>query len=188
VATQEEIESRTMTYVKLRVKLVKEKLVQHRLRLFVHIQRMPVEAPVCSVVIRRSSNEKRDRRWPNLIWEESIKRDLKDWCITKKVALDRREWTLAIHVPEPWSSVPYFLLSSVKKIPPIFTFCLSILLSFLLYWNWFFLSSFVSPLLFQHCFIPVSLTHVVSSLVYPNLLEIKRLGCYYCCCCISFQV
>jgi hypothetical protein len=43
-----------------------------------------------------------------------------------------------------------------------------------------FLSSFVFPLLFQHCFIPVSLAHVVSSLAYPNLLETKRLGC--CCC------
>jgi hypothetical protein len=37
---------------------------------------------------------------PNLTWEESVKRDLKDWCITKELALDRREWKLAIHVPE----------------------------------------------------------------------------------------
>jgi hypothetical protein len=29
-----------------------------------------------------------------------VKRDLKDWCITKKLALDRREWKLAIHVPK----------------------------------------------------------------------------------------
>jgi hypothetical protein len=28
-------------------------------------------------------------------------REEKDWCITKKLALDRREWNLAIHVPEP---------------------------------------------------------------------------------------
>jgi hypothetical protein len=27
-----------------------------------------------------------------------VKRDLKDWCITKELALDRREWKLAIHV------------------------------------------------------------------------------------------
>jgi hypothetical protein len=26
---------------------------------------------------------------------------LKDWCITKELALDSREWKLAIHVPEP---------------------------------------------------------------------------------------
>jgi hypothetical protein len=51
--------------------------------------------------------------------------------------------------------------------------------------NWFlFLSSFVFPLLFRHCFIPVSLAHVVSSLAYPNLLETKRLGCCCCCCCL----
>jgi hypothetical protein len=36
-----------------------------------------------------------------LTWEESVKRILKDWCITKELALDRREWKLAIHVPEP---------------------------------------------------------------------------------------
>jgi hypothetical protein len=27
---------------------------------------------------------------PNLACEESMKRDLKDWCITKELALDRR--------------------------------------------------------------------------------------------------
>jgi hypothetical protein len=30
-----------------------------------------------------------------------MKRDLKDWCITKELAFDRREWELAIHVSEP---------------------------------------------------------------------------------------
>jgi hypothetical protein len=77
---------------------VEEKLVQHRLRWFGHIQRRLTEAPVRSGVIRRSTNEKRDRGRPNLIWEESVKRDLKDWCITKEFALDRREWKLAIRV------------------------------------------------------------------------------------------
>jgi hypothetical protein len=36
-----------------------------------------------------------------------------------------------------------------------------------------FLSSFVFSLLFRHYFISVSLTHVVSSLTYPNLLGTK---------------
>jgi hypothetical protein len=66
---------------------------------------------------------------------------------------------------------------------PFSLFFLSVLLSFLLLSNWFlFLSSFIFPLLFRHCFIPVSLAHVVSSLAYPNLLRTKRLGC---CCCIN---
>ena len=86
---------------RLGVAPVEEKLVQHRLRWFGHIQRRPAEAPVRSGVIRRSGNEKRGRGRPNLTWEESVKRDLKDWCITKELALDRREWKLAIHVPEP---------------------------------------------------------------------------------------
>jgi hypothetical protein len=80
---------------------VEEKLVQHRLKWFGHIQRRPADVSVRSGVIRRSGNEKRDRGRPNLTWEESVKRDLKDWYITKELALDRREWKLAIHVPEP---------------------------------------------------------------------------------------
>jgi hypothetical protein len=79
---------------------VEEKLVQHHLRWFGHIQRRPTEAQIHNGVIRRTGNKKRDRGRPNLTWEESMKRDLKDWCITKELALGRREWKLAIHVPE----------------------------------------------------------------------------------------
>jgi hypothetical protein len=79
---------------------VEEKLVQHRLRWFEHIQQSPAEAPICNGVIRQTGNEKGGRGRPNLTWEESVKRDLKDWCITKEPALDRRKWTLVIHVPE----------------------------------------------------------------------------------------
>jgi hypothetical protein len=81
----------------------------------------------------------------------------------------------------------FFLLSSVKvffSAPFRFLFWLSVLLSFLLLSNWFlFLSSFVFPLLFWYCFIHISLAHVVSSLVYPNLLGTKSLGGCCCCCC-----
>jgi hypothetical protein len=79
---------------------VEEKLVQHHLRWFRHMQRRPAEAPIRNGVIRRTNNKKIDRERPNLTLEESVKRDLKDWCITKELALDRREWKLAIHVPE----------------------------------------------------------------------------------------
>jgi hypothetical protein len=74
--------------------------VQHRLRWFGHIQRRPAEAPIRNGVIRRTGNKKRDRIRSNLTYDESVKRDLKDWCITKELALDRRECKLAIHVPE----------------------------------------------------------------------------------------
>ena len=36
-----------------------------------------------------------------LTWDESVKRDLKDWNISKEVALDRSVWRLAINVHEP---------------------------------------------------------------------------------------
>jgi hypothetical protein len=86
---------------RLGVAPVDEKLVQHRLRWFGHMQRRPTEAPIRNGVIRRTGNNKRDRGRPNLTWEEFVERDLKDWCITKELALDRREWKLAIHVSEP---------------------------------------------------------------------------------------
>jgi hypothetical protein len=65
-------------HVRLEVAPVEEKLVQHRLRWFEHIQWRPAEAPVRSGVIRRSGNKKRGRGRSNLTWEESVKRDLKD--------------------------------------------------------------------------------------------------------------
>jgi hypothetical protein len=124
---------------RLGVSPVEEKLVQPRLRWFGHIQRRSAEAPVCSRVIRRSGNEKRGRWWPNLTWEESVKRDLKDWCITNELALDRREWNLAIHVSESWSLVHFFIVFCQSFFPaPFRFFWLSVLLSFLLSSNWFF--------------------------------------------------
>jgi hypothetical protein len=85
---------------RLGVTPVEEKPVQHRLRWFEHIQRMPAEAPIRNRVIRRIGNKKRGRGRPNMTWEESVKRDLKDWCITNELTLDRREWKLTIHMPE----------------------------------------------------------------------------------------
>src|SRR3954462_8054319 len=53
---------------------IEEKLVQHRLRWFGHIQRRPSEAPVHIGRLRRADNVKRGRGRPNLTWEESVKR------------------------------------------------------------------------------------------------------------------
>jgi hypothetical protein len=110
-----------------------------------------------------------------------VKRDLKDWSITKDLPLDRREWKLAIHVSEPWSSVPSLLLPFCQFFfsfySPFFAFLwLSVFFLFL----FGFLSPFISPLLFHPCFVSVFWLMRVSSLAYPNLLETKRLGC--CCC------
>jgi hypothetical protein len=76
---------------RLGVAPVEEKLVQHRLRWFGHIQRRPAKTIICNGVIRRTGNEKRDRGRSNLTWKESVKRDLKDLYITKELALDRRD-------------------------------------------------------------------------------------------------
>jgi hypothetical protein len=63
---------------RLGVAPVEEKLVQHRLRWFGHMQRRSADAPICNGVIRRTGNNKRGRARLNLTWEESVKRDLKD--------------------------------------------------------------------------------------------------------------
>jgi hypothetical protein len=147
---------------RLEVTPVEEKLVQHRFRWFGHMQRRPAEAPIRNGVIRQTGNKKKRGRWrSNLIWEESVKRDLKDWCITKELALDRREWKIAIHVPERWSSVPSFDLAF---------YCL------FYFFYLVFLSSYVFPFFFALVlYLPFFWAHVVSALAYPNLLGNKRL-------------
>ena len=54
-----------------------------------------------SGVLERVVNVKRGRGRPKLTWDESVKRDLKDWNISKEIDLDRSAWRLAINVPEP---------------------------------------------------------------------------------------
>ena len=54
-----------------------------------------------SGVLKQIDNAKRGRGRPKLIWEELVKRDLKEWNISKEIALNRSVWRLAINVPEP---------------------------------------------------------------------------------------
>ena len=85
---------------RLGVAPIEEKLVQHRLRWFGHVQRRPPDAPVRSGILSQDSNVKRGRGRPKLTWVEAIKGDLKGWNIPKDLALDRSAWKTAIHVPE----------------------------------------------------------------------------------------
>ena len=54
-----------------------------------------------SGVLARIDNVKRGRDRPKLTWDESVKRDPKEWNISKEAALDRSAWRLAINVSEP---------------------------------------------------------------------------------------
>ena len=85
---------------KLGVAPIEEKLVQHRLRWYGHVQRRPLDAPVRSGVLSRIENTRRGRGRPRLTWEEAVKRDLKAWNVSKELTFDRSAWKLAIHVPE----------------------------------------------------------------------------------------
>jgi hypothetical protein len=80
---------------------IEEKLIQHRLRWFGHVQRRPPEAPVHSGVLKRGDNVRRGRGRPRLTWDETVKRDFKEWNIAKELAMHRSAWRLAINVPEP---------------------------------------------------------------------------------------
>ena len=86
---------------RLGVAPIDEKLVQHRLRWFGHIQRRPPEAPVNSGILKSMEETRRGRGRPKLTWAEAVKRDLRDWNVPKDLAVDRTAWRSAIHVPEP---------------------------------------------------------------------------------------
>jgi hypothetical protein len=73
---------------------IEEKLIQHRLRWFEHVQRRPPEVPVCRGIEEQVDNVKRGR-------DEAVKRDLKEWNISKELAKDTCPWRLAINVPKP---------------------------------------------------------------------------------------
>jgi hypothetical protein len=79
---------------------IEEKLVQHRLRWFGHVQRIPLEAPVHCGVLSQANNVRRGRGRPKLTWGEAIKRDLKAWDIPRDLCFNRSAWKAAIDVPE----------------------------------------------------------------------------------------
>jgi hypothetical protein len=72
----------------------------HRLRWFGHIQRRPPKAPVRGDILSCPENIRRGRDRPRLTWEEAIKKDLKEWNISKEFALDKSAWKTTIHLPE----------------------------------------------------------------------------------------
>ena len=53
---------------RLEVAPIEEKLVQHRLRWFVHVQKRPPETPVHCGVLSQANNMSRDRERPELTW------------------------------------------------------------------------------------------------------------------------
>jgi hypothetical protein len=56
---------------------------------------------VRSGVLKRVDNVKRGRDRPKPTWDESVKRDLKEWNMSMELAMDRSAWRIAINMPEP---------------------------------------------------------------------------------------
>jgi hypothetical protein len=81
---------------------IQEKLVQHRLRWFDHIQQRLHEASVCSDILSRPDNIRRWRARPRLSWEKTIKKDLKKYNISKELTLNMSAWNVTIHLSKSW--------------------------------------------------------------------------------------
>jgi hypothetical protein len=62
---------------RLAVAPIEEKLFQHRLRWFTHVQQRPLETPVHNEILRHDSNRKRGRGRSKLTWKVVVKGDLK---------------------------------------------------------------------------------------------------------------
>jgi hypothetical protein len=54
-----------------------------------------------SGVLKRADNVKSGRGQTKLIWDEFVKRDLKEWNISRDLAMNRSAGRLAVNVPEP---------------------------------------------------------------------------------------
>jgi hypothetical protein len=54
-----------------------------------------------SGVLKQTNNVKSGRGRPKLTWDESVRRDLKEWNISKDLAMDMSAWRLTINIPEP---------------------------------------------------------------------------------------
>jgi hypothetical protein len=56
---------------------------------------------VRSLVVKRADNVKSGRGRHKLTWDESVKRDFKEWNISKDFAINRSAWRLTINMLEP---------------------------------------------------------------------------------------
>jgi hypothetical protein len=110
-----------------------------------------------------------------------VKRDLKDWCITKELTLDMRV-KASNSCDRSLIFGSFFLLPFCQVFFTHFHFFDLAFYCLFSFFDLVFYHHLFSPLLFRYCFVPIFffLTRVVSSLAYPNLLENKRLDC--CCC------
>jgi hypothetical protein len=83
-----------------------------------------------------------------------VKRDLKDWCVTKELALDRR--VEANNSCARTLILGSFLLLLFVKVfsLPLFRFFDLIFYCLFYFFLFDFLSPFVFPLLFRSCFVP----------------------------------
>jgi hypothetical protein len=59
---------------------------------------MPLETPVRNDILSRPNNIRRGKNRLRLTWKEAIKKNLKEWNISKEFVLGMSTWMIAIHV------------------------------------------------------------------------------------------
>jgi Reverse transcriptase (RNA-dependent DNA polymerase) len=84
---------------KIGVAPIEEKMREHRLRWFGHLQRRPVDAPVRRGILHQE-DVRRCRGRPKITWGEVIKKDLRERNISEDLACDRSGWRSAIRTME----------------------------------------------------------------------------------------
>src|SRR4029078_3795910 len=82
----------------LRVMSVSEALAQNRLRWYGHVVRKQ-EDDVVSRVWRSGRGEKLGRGRPEQMWNQVVKRGMKDRGLCEEMVKERNEWRAAIRMP-----------------------------------------------------------------------------------------
>jgi hypothetical protein len=75
-----------------------DKLAVNRLRWFGHVVRKD-EGDVVKRVWRMNVGDKMTRGRPEITWMQVVKKDMKARGVQEEMAIDRREWRQAIHIP-----------------------------------------------------------------------------------------
>jgi hypothetical protein len=86
---------------KVGVAPIEEKMREHRLRWFGHVQRRPTDAAVRRVDQLEGEIVRRGRGRPKISWGEVIRKDLIARDLDDSLALHRTEWRREIRVAEP---------------------------------------------------------------------------------------
>ena len=77
---------------------IEDKMRENHLRLFGHVGRRPIDAPVRRVDKIDFEQDKKLRERPKMTWLEVVTKDMKLLELEKRIVADRNVWRRKIHV------------------------------------------------------------------------------------------